>query len=154
MRRTVFVISMVEYALDTLRVDTDGRYRTPKQICPICQKPKPPAAKRCQKCSYDDLDPVYCDADSRIREFLHGLGSRGIWPLSRNIESSASELMKKVDALVLWAHCDHDCTANDTCPLVAAVCDMRNRAKASMAVCHGLELRDYKQSPTLLDDTV
>lgn len=64
----------VEEAINELRYDQQG-FETGGKLCTSCKRYKPPPTKKCHSCRKDEFVPLYCNAASRVCDFLGVLSS-------------------------------------------------------------------------------
>ena len=132
----------IEGAIDELRRD-EQNFETGGKLCTICRLYKPPPTKECHSCRNDKFLPIYCDAGSRVCEFLEVLSSANVWPLSRRMEDSAVALQDRLESIP--SRLNHDCEGYNRCPLPQAVKKVKDKVGRFMTQSEGLDLRAFQE---------
>ena len=133
----------VEGAIDELRHDQQ-EFETGGKLCTVCKRYKPPPTKRCHNCRNDEFLPLYCDAGSRVCEFLGVLNSANVWPLSRQMEDSAVAFQSKLESI--QPRLDHRCHGYNRCPLSQAAKTLKDKVGSVMNQSEGLDLRAFQSN--------
>ena len=133
----------VEEVIDELRRD-EQNFETGGKLCTICRRYKPPPTKKCHSCRNDEFLPIYCDAESRVCEFLEALSSAKVWPLSRQMDDSAVAFQRKLEPLP--SRLDHDCNGYNRCPLPQVAKALKDKVGGFMAQSEGLDLRAFQRN--------
>lgn len=106
----------LEASIDELRGDP-RRFEIDRKACVGCGTPKPLETKKCRKCSSETFQPLYCDAGSRVCDFIGALETAGTWPLSGHARQSASGLLSRLKLSLV--HASHRCDGQVICPLIS-----------------------------------
>ena len=128
----------VEKAIDELRREQQ-EFETGGKLCIICRRYKPPPTKKCHNCRNDKFLPLYCDAGSRVCEFLEVLSSVNMWPLSRQMEDSAVAFQGKAESIP--SRLNHTCDGYNRCPLSQAAETLKDKVGRFATRSEGLDLR-------------
>jgi len=139
--RTRVVCDMMgeaEEAIDGLRHDQQ-EFETGGKLCTACKRYKPPPTKKCHNCRNDEFLPLYCDAGSRVCEFLGVLSSANVWPLSRQMEDSAVAFQSKLESIQSRLH--HNYNGYNRCPLSQAAKTLKDKVGRVLTQSEGLDLR-------------
>ena len=137
------MIREVEEAIDELRYDQQ-EFETEGKKCTVCKRYKPPPTKRCHNCRNDEFLPLYCDAGSRVGEFLGVLSSANVWPLSRQMEDSAVAFQSRLKPM--QSRLDHRCNGSNQCPLSQAAKTLKDKVGSVMTQFEGLDLRAFQRN--------
>ena len=133
----------VEQAFDELR-SNQNQFETGGKLCTTCMCYKPPPTKKCHGCRNNQFIPIYCNAGSRVYNFFEMLSSANVWPLSRQMESSAVGFQSKLASF--QSHLDHDCKGRDRCPLAHVAKKLEDVVGGVMKETKGLDLRAFQKS--------
>lgn len=123
------MIADVERTMNDLRKDS-RRFDIQQKACIICGNLKPLPTKKCHKCSSIDFHALYCDAGSRVCDFIDGLESAGAWPLSRRRKDSAANFLSGMKSALPQAH--HNCLERLGCPLIKQSKSLERRLESTM----------------------
>lgn len=132
----------VESTIDELR-DDEQEFEKGGKLCSVCRRYKPPPTKKCHPCRNTEFLPLYCDAGSRVCDFLEVLSSANVWPLSRQMEGSPVAFDTKLASVK--SRLDHYCDGYDRCPLSQAAKTLKGKGERFMAHSEGLDLRVFQR---------
>ena len=132
----------VEQTINELCRDKE-RFETGGKLCTVCRRYKPPPTKKCHKCQNNEFFPVYCDAGSRVCEFLVLLVSANVWPLSGQMEDSA--IAFQIRSKSVKSKLKHKCDGFDRCPLSQAANTLEDKVRTSMTESEGFDLGAYQK---------
>ena len=132
----------VESTIDDLRQDHQ-EFEKAGKLCTICRRYKPPPTKKCHPCRNTEFFPLYCDAGSRVCDFLTLLSSADVWPFSRQIEDSPVAFLRKLEGVK--SRLDHDCHGSHRCPLSQAAKTLKEKVGRFMTQSQGLDLRAFQR---------
>ena len=133
----------VEEAIDELRRDQQ-EFETGGKLCTVCRRYKPPPTKKCHNCRNDEFLPLYCDAGSRVCEFLEVLSSANVWPLSRQMEDSAVGFQSKLESIK--SRLNHNCDGYNRCPLSQTAKTLKDKVGRFITQSEGLDLREFQRN--------
>ena len=133
----------VEKAFEDLCHDPQ-EYGTSSKLCIKCRRHIPLPTKKCYTCRTNNFLPQYCNAGTRLHEFLRALTTAKMWPLSWQMEGSAVRFLAKVVSIrsCFW----HTCDGGGLCPLEAMIRTLEGRVDKVKSRLEGLDLQAFQRT--------
>ena len=135
------MISEVETAMNDLRKDS-RRFDMLQKESTEYGNLKPLPTKKCHRCSKTDFYTLYCDAGSRLCDFIDSLESAGAWPLSRQRKNSAAKFLSIMKSALPQAH--HSCLERVACPLLKRSELLERRLESTLKQSSNVDFKSHR----------